>query len=58
MHFQNKHTFIYQKILLHRLSFLVSKIVESLQCILKTCGKHSWRGVTFSKVAGLLDSVK
>ena len=33
--FQNIHTFAYQKTLLHALSLLVSKIVESLQCILK-----------------------
>ena len=35
MHFQNIHTFTYQKTLLHTLLLLVFKIVESLQCILK-----------------------
>ena len=34
IHFQTIHTFAYQKTLLHTLSLLVSKIVESLQCIL------------------------
>ena len=34
IHFQNIHTFTYQKAFLHTLSLLVSKIVESLQCIL------------------------
>ena len=35
IHFQSIHTFTYQKILLHTLLFLASKIVESLQRILK-----------------------
>ena len=35
MHFQNIHTFKYQKILPHTLLSLVFEIVESLQCILK-----------------------
>ena len=35
MQFQNIHTFIYQKILLHTLLLLVFKIVEYLQCNLK-----------------------
>ena len=35
IHFQNIHTFIYQKTLLPTLLLLVFKIVESLQCILK-----------------------
>ena len=35
IHFQNIHTFTYQKTLLHTLLLLVSKIVESLKCILK-----------------------
>ena len=35
IHFQNIHIFTYQKTLLHTLLLLVSKIVESLQCILK-----------------------
>ena len=35
MRFQNIQTFTYQKALLHRLLLLNSKIVESLQCILK-----------------------
>ena len=35
IHFQNIHTFTYQKTLLHRLLLLVFKIIESLQCILK-----------------------
>ena len=36
MHFQNTHTFTYRKTLLHTLLLLISKIVESLQCILKS----------------------
>ena len=36
IHFPNIHTFTYQKTLLHTLLLLVFKIVESLQCILKT----------------------
>ena len=35
IHFQNIHTFAYQKTLLHALLLLVFKIAESLQCILK-----------------------
>ena len=35
IHFQNIHTFTYQKTLLHTLLLLVFKIAESLQCILK-----------------------
>ena len=35
IHFRNIHTFTYQKTLLHTLLLLVSKIVESFQCILK-----------------------
>ena len=35
VHFQNIHTFTYQKVLLHALLLLVLKIVQSLQCILK-----------------------
>ena len=35
IHFQNIHTFSYQKTLLHTLLVLVSKIVKSLQWILK-----------------------
>ena len=35
IHFQNIHTFTYQKTLLHTLLLLVFKIVESLQRILK-----------------------
>ena len=35
IHFQNIHTFTYQKALLHTLLLLVFKIVESLHCILK-----------------------
>ena len=35
IHFQSIHTFTYQKILLHTLLLLASKIVESFQCILK-----------------------
>ena len=34
MHFQNIHTFTYQKTLLHALLLLVFKIVESLRCTL------------------------
>ena len=34
IHFQNIHTFVYQKALLHILLLLVLKIVESLNCIL------------------------
>ena len=34
IHFQNINTFTYQKTLFHTLLLLVSKIVESLQCIL------------------------
>ena len=34
IHFQNLNTFTYQKTLLHILLLLVSKIVESFQCIL------------------------
>ena len=44
MHFQNIHTFIYQKALLHTLLLLVFKIIESLQCILKLTIKISRRG--------------
>ena len=33
MHFRNIHTFTYQKHLLYTLFLLVSKIVESLQCL-------------------------
>ena len=33
IHFQDIHTFTYQKILLHTLLWLLFKIVESLQCI-------------------------
>ena len=33
--FQNIHTFIYEKTLLHTLLFLLFKMVENLQCILK-----------------------
>ena len=36
MHFQNIHTFTYPETLLHTLSLLVFKIVESLQCILNS----------------------
>ena len=40
MHFQNIHTFTYQKALLYTLLLLVFKVVESLQCIFKqTNGK-------------------
>ena len=35
IHFQNMHTFTYQKALLYTLLLLASKIIESLQCILK-----------------------
>ena len=35
IHFQNIHTFTYQKTLLHALFLYVFKIFESLQCILK-----------------------
>ena len=35
MHFQNIYTFTYQKTLLHTLLLLISKMVESLQCIPK-----------------------
>ena len=35
IHFQNIHTFTYQKTLHHTLLLLAFKIVESLQCILK-----------------------
>ena len=41
IHFQNIHTFTYQKTLLHTLLLPVSKIVESLQCILKCRGELS-----------------
>ena len=37
IHFQNIHTFTYEKTLLHTLLLLVFKIVESLHCILKFC---------------------
>ena len=37
IHFQNTHSFTYQKTLLHVLFLFIFKIVESLQCILKTC---------------------
>ena len=41
-HFQNIHTFTYQKTLLHTTLLLISKIVERLQCILKSyfCAKR------------------
>ena len=35
IHFQNIHTFTYQKPLLHTLLLLAFKIIKSLQCILK-----------------------
>ena len=43
MHFENIHTFTYQKTLLHTLLLLVFKIVENLQYILNepTCCKNS-----------------
>ena len=43
MHFENIHTFTYQKTLLHTLLLLVFKIVENLQYILNepTCYKNS-----------------
>ena len=34
MHFQNTHTFTYQKTLLHTLLLFVFKTAENLQCIL------------------------
>ena len=40
IHFQNIHTFTYQKTLLHILLLLVSKIVESGRCIPKWDGLH------------------
>ena len=40
IHFQNIHTFTYQKTLLQTLLLLVFKIVEGLQCILN-CEKYS-----------------
>ena len=36
LHFQNTHTFAYQKALLYTLLLFVSKIVEYLQCILNS----------------------
>ena len=36
IHFQNIHTFTFQKVLLHTFLLLVSKKDESLQCILKS----------------------
>ena len=36
INFQNIHTFTYQKIFIHTVLPLVSKIVESLQCILRS----------------------
>ena len=36
IHFQNTHTFAYQKALLYTLLLFVSKIVEYLQCILNS----------------------
>ena len=36
IHFQNIHTFTYQKTILHRLLLLVFEIIECLQCILET----------------------
>ena len=48
IHFQDKHTFTYQKTLLHTLLLLVSKIFESLQCILKKqkdCHEKSLKSV-------------
>ena len=35
IHVQNLHTFTYKETLLNTLLLLVSKIVESLQCVLK-----------------------
>ena len=43
IHFQNIHTFTYQKTLLHTLLLLVFKIVESLQCILKLSLRINFR---------------
>ena len=37
IHFQNIHTFTYQKTLLYSLQLLALKIFKSLQCILKGC---------------------
>ena len=41
IHFQNMHTFTYQKILLHALLLLVFKMVEDLQRILKGIRKFA-----------------
>ena len=43
IHFQNIHTFTYQKTLLHTLLFLVFKIAENLQRILKESKKRENR---------------
>ena len=43
IHFQNKYTFTFQKTLLHTLLFLVFKIVENLQRILKESKKRENR---------------
>ena len=44
--FQNRHTFTYQKTLLHTLLLLFFKIIESLQCILKdTLKAYFWHSL-------------
>ena len=53
IHFQNIHTFTYQKILLHTLLLLVSKIDKSLQYILShfhlrwSFSANPWNSTTF-----------
>ena len=42
IHFQNIHTLTYHKTLFHTLLLLVSKIVKSLQCIIKLASFRRW----------------
>ena len=53
IHFQNIHTFTYQKTLLHTLLLLVFKIVESLQCTLDIWSEFWWRSLIHLRIAFL-----
>ena len=48
IHFQNIHTFTYEKTLLHTLLLFVFKIVESLQCILNGKCKANYLNKKFA----------
>ena len=47
IYFQNLRTFTYQKTLLHTLSLLVFKIVESLQCIFNLLTLNLWQIISY-----------